>query len=95
MLYMALTVEIFHSLNNMSSAELKHCSLCAGHGIQLGGESPLWGSNLQPLVEDKGVHREVESEGSPRQISGLKHMKFIRQITTDKSAKQDKIQMVT
>lgn len=69
--------------------------LCAGHGIQLGGESPLWGSNLQPLVEDKGVHREVESEGSPRQISGLKHMKFIRQITTDKSAKQDKIQMVT
>ena len=83
------TVTKSHHFNNDDSL------LCAGHSIQLGGESPLWGSNLQPLVEDKGVHREVESEGSPRQISGLKHMKFIRQITTDKSAKQDKIQMVT
>ena len=53
------------------------------------------GSNLQPLVEDNGVHREVESERSPRQNSGLKNMKFIRRITTDESAKQDNIQMVT
>ena len=36
----------------------------AGHGIYLGGESPLWGRcrNCQPLANIKGVHREVESE---------------------------------
>ena len=30
--------------------------LCAGHGMYLGGESPLWGQsrNCQPLAEHQG-----------------------------------------
>ena len=42
-------------------------TVCAEHGAYLGGESPLWGLQCQPLAEGKGVHREVESEGSRRQ----------------------------
>ena len=40
--------------------------LYAGHGIYLGGASPLWGRcrNCQPLANIKGVRREVESEES-------------------------------
>ncbi len=41
--------------------------LCAEHGAYLGGESSLWGLQCLPLAEGKGVHREVESEGSRRQ----------------------------
>ena len=33
----------------------------AVHVCLLGGESPLWGGNRQPLAKSKGVHREVES----------------------------------
>ena len=41
----------------------------AGHGIYLGGESPLWGRcrNCQPLANIKGVYCEVESERRWRQ----------------------------
>jgi len=37
-------------------------SWCARHGRTLGGESPLWTRQWEPLAEGKGVHREVESE---------------------------------
>ena len=32
----------------------------------------------EPLAEDKGVHGDVESEGSPRQILGLRYTNHIR-----------------
>ena len=66
--------------------------LCAGHGEYLGGASPLWGHSRQPLVEDKGVHREVESEGSPMQSSGLRNTNHIRRVEMVKCAKQYKDQ---
>lgn len=62
-----------------TTEQLSSVVLCAVHGVFLGGVSPLWGNSLQPLVEDKGVHREVESEGSPRQITGLRNTNHIRQ----------------
>jgi len=34
--------------------------------------------SFQPLVERKGVHREVESEGSVRQISEPRNTNIIR-----------------
>lgn len=37
---------------------------CAGHGANLGGESPLWAESNRSISLGKGVHREVESEGS-------------------------------
>lgn len=62
------------------------------HGTFLGGESPLWGNSLQPLVENKGVHREVESEGSSRQNTGLRNTNHIRRDNLDKGAIQLKVQ---
>ena len=41
------------------------CNLwCARHVQQLGGERPLRARQQEALAEGKGVHREVESEGS-------------------------------
>ena len=59
---------------------------CAGHGNYLGGESPLRRCSRQPLVNDKGVHREVESEGSPRQNSDLRNTSHIRRVKKVKCA---------
>ncbi|MCE5331621.1 MAG: hypothetical protein LLF95_05705 [Bacteroidales bacterium] len=36
--------------------------------------------SCQPLAKGKGVHREVESEGSRRQISGRRNTNIIRHI---------------
>ncbi|MEM1143935.1 MAG: hypothetical protein AAGI88_15250, partial [Pseudomonadota bacterium] len=38
---------------------------------RLGGASPLSARQGERLAEGKGVHREVESEGSPRQTTSL------------------------
>ena len=56
--------------------------LYAGHGIYLGGESPLWGRrrNCQPLANIKGVHCEMESERRWRQNSGPRNTNHIRRI---------------
>ena len=48
--------------------------------------------NRQPLVEDKGVHREVESEGSRKQNSAPRNTNHIRHIRWDEAAKQVKVQ---
>ena len=47
--------------------------MCAQHGQQLDGESQLWAWQWEPLANDKGVYREVESEGSRRQSLGLRY----------------------
>jgi transposase len=39
-------------------------TVCAGHGAKLGGESPLRAELRRFVSLGKGVHREVESEGS-------------------------------
>ena len=44
------------------------------------------------VAEGKGVHREVESEGSPRQTSGPKNMNLIQGFSQlDESAAQDEV----
>ena len=48
--------------------------------------------NRQPLAEDKGVHREVESEGSRRQNSAPRNTNHIRHNRWDKIAIQIKVQ---
>jgi hypothetical protein len=48
--------------------------------------------NRQPLVKGKGVHREVESEGSSRQISAPRNTNHIRHNRWDEIATQIKIQ---
>lgn len=44
--------------------------------------------NRQPLAEDKGVHREVESEGSWRQSSAPRNTNFIRHNQQDETTIQ-------
>jgi Ser/Thr protein kinase RdoA (MazF antagonist) len=39
-------------------------SMCAGHDVKLGGASPLRAELRRSVSLGKGVHREVESEGS-------------------------------
>jgi hypothetical protein len=46
----------------------------------------------QPLAKSKGVHREVESEGSWRQSSDLRNTNIIRHTRWDEFAKQNKVQ---
>ena len=53
----------------------------ARHGRQLGGESPLWVRQSDPLARGKGVRREAEYEGSPRQNHGLRNTNLIRGCT--------------
>ena len=48
--------------------------------------------NRQPLVDSKGVHREVESEESLRQISALRNTNLIRHKRWDKITHQIKVQ---
>ena len=43
---------------------------CARHVRRLDGERPLQALQWELLAEGKGVHREVESEGSRRQTLG-------------------------
>ena len=44
-------------------------SLCAQHGRWLEGERPLWRLIALTISREQGRHREVGSEGSPRQSS--------------------------
>jgi hypothetical protein len=48
--------------------------------------------SCQPLVEGKGVHCEVESEGSLKQNSDLRNTNNIRHILWDEFAKQNEVQ---
>ena len=48
--------------------------------------------NRQPLAEGKGVHPEVESEGSSRQISAPRNTNRIRHTQWDELARQSEIQ---
>lgn len=48
--------------------------------------------NRQPLAKGKGVHREVESEGSRRQSPAPRNTNLIRHIRWDKTARQVEVQ---
>jgi hypothetical protein len=47
--------------------------------------------NRQPLAEGKGVHREMESEGSRRQTSALRNTNRIRHNRWDELARQSEV----
>jgi hypothetical protein len=47
--------------------------------------------SCQPLAKSKGVHREVESEGSWRQSSGRRNTNIIRHKPQDEFAKQNEV----
>ena len=48
--------------------------------------------SCQPLAKSKGVHREVESEGSWRQTSAPRNTNHIRRNRWDEITKQIKVQ---
>jgi hypothetical protein len=48
--------------------------------------------NRQPLAEGKGVHREVESEGSLKQNSAPRNTNCIRHNRWDELARQSEVQ---
>ncbi len=57
-----------------------------------GCKSPSYPNSGKATAESKGVHREVESEGSRRQTSDPTYRNLIpRLMRVDKSAKQDKV----
>ena len=61
--------------------------MCARHGQVLTGESPECRSiSAKHIAKGKGVPREVESEGSRRQTSGLTDRNHIRHDRMGKAA---------
>ena len=57
-----------------------------------GCKSPSRPNSGKATAESKGVHREVESEGSRKQISDPTYRNLIPRLSgVDKSAKQDKV----
>ena len=48
-------------------------------------------SSDKPTADGKGVHREVESERSPRQTFDPTNRNFVRHKQADKAAKQAKV----
>ena len=67
-------------------------SRCARHGNELEDESSLLAQRGEQLAEGKGVHREVESEGSWKQNAALMNKNRIRRIVEDKWAYDYEIQ---
>ena len=61
-----LDVYMFLKMANIRKGgpKLDHPPLCARHVVHLGGESPLRAVMTGTASLSKGVHREVESEGS-------------------------------
>jgi len=58
-----------------------------------GCESLTQPNSGKRTANDKGVHRELESEGSQRQISDLTYRNLIlRLMNVDEFAKQNKVQ---
>ena len=58
-----------------------------------GCKSLTWPNSGKRTAKDKGVHRELESEGSQRQISDLTYRNLIlRLMNVDEFAKQNKVQ---
>ena len=49
-------------------------------------------SSDKPIADGKGVHREVESERSPRQTFDPTNRNFVRHLRMDKAANQAKVQ---
>jgi len=49
--------------------------------------------SYQPLAKSKGVHREVESEGSWRQNSDPRNTNIIRHKVWDEFAQQNEVQL--
>ena len=65
----------------VASSESNSFLLCAEHGEYIWRFKSVMGAiSCQPLAQGKGVHREVESEGSRRQISGRRNTNIIRHI---------------
>ena len=84
-------VSIFNNKRSWSNHGL--LLLCAQHGQQLDGESPLWAWSWEQLSKDKGVHGEVKSEGSHRQSLGLRKTNYIQGLLkSDEFAIQNKVQ---
>ena len=49
----------------------------------------------KPIADGKGVHREVESERSPRQTFGPTNRNFVRHLQVDKAALQAEVESKT
>lgn len=58
-------------------------------------ESTMGVCSCQPLAKSKGVHCEMESEGSLRQSSEPRNMNIIRQTDVDEFTKQNEVQNTT
>ena len=64
--------------------------VCRAWHFIWGCKSPARVGNDQVQAKGKGVHREVESEGSLRHKSGLRNTNRIRHFEVGKTAKQVK-----
>ena len=68
----ACKTSIDNHIRPIPANEVRRTS-CAGHGADLSGESPLLADSNWSTSLGKGVHREMESEGSRRQNKVVTH----------------------
>ena len=67
-------------------------SSCApGMGVDLEVRVLCGAWSRQPLANGKGVHREVKSEGSRRQIRAPRNTNRIRRVQPDELARQSEV----
>ena len=66
--------------------------VCLAAHVSNGCKSLIRPSSGKDTAKTKGVHREVESEGRWRQISGLTNRNHIRLTVRDKVALQTEVQ---
>jgi hypothetical protein len=57
-------------------------------------KSTMGVGSSQPLAQGKGVHSDVESEGSLRQSPEPRHTNSIRHIRLDEFAKQNEVRLL-
>ncbi len=79
---LALLADAGHMLTDVTGVAMALVAiwLCARHGLQLGGESPLGIEVARTPSRRQRRHREVGSEGSPRQSSDPRNTNRIRRL---------------
>lgn len=70
---MTLSIKRHHLVDETSHRQMGRFFMCATHGAILGGGSPLLAVTTGTSSRRQGRHREVGSEGSPRQKSVPTH----------------------
>jgi hypothetical protein len=84
-------VKVFDDTRSSGFDFVESFACAPGMGVDLEVRVLCGAWSWQPLAKGKGVHREVKSEGSRRQIRALRHTNRIRRLQLDELARQREV----